>query len=89
MNLEEESLKTFWRDVRNREMPLRYAAELVWNYLYSHPKEFLTRKQFIEDNHLNSQLEFIVVNQVWNDIENNDTLIYWDFNSYYENLTLI
>lgn len=78
-NPEQESLKTDWREIRNLNIEAKRLGEIVW-----HENTKYTRKQFLLYYKVRTIPLILILHEVWNDIENNDTLIYNNFEDYWK-----
>lgn len=77
-NPEEESISTEWRDIRNLTMEAKSLCLEVWN----RNRDF-TRKYFLQAYKVTTIDLILIVHEVWNDIENNDTLTFNNFEDYW------
>jgi hypothetical protein len=77
-NPEEQSISTEWRDIRNLTMEAKSLCLEVWN----RNRDF-TRKYFLQAYKVTTIELILIVHEVWNDIENNDTLTFNNFEDYW------
>jgi hypothetical protein len=73
------SLKYFWQDLNNFNIQAKEFCSKVW---VNH--RFHTRKQFFEDNKIKHFEMKYIIHEVWDDLENNDTLMFNNFEKYWE-----